>query len=399
MRKYLNQTYLPAMLGASIEYYDIALYGYLAPILVPVFLPHLEKATAYFFYFIFEFIASLFQILGARYYGKIGDSKGRKQAMYMSMFGTSSVTFAISFLPTYYHIGIWATILFCIARVAQSFFLGGEYNGGAIYCLENERNIKKHGLVSGLYCAFTVIGIILASFVATIVNILGPEYFRLAYAVSFIFCITTYILRKNIKETLSISKLDNKTVMPDSSKFKLISLVIASLFFGVLYGMPTRVFNAILPISIGINTSQLMIINTLSLVVYLFLLVIFGKISDHYGWKKLMYGSSISTFLFAYPLFLLLETHSLILLLFVKGCFVLLTAAFIAPFHAWAQDLFYSHQRYRGISTYYAVGKCFSTILLACSFLIFKEYNSIQGISIILVFISFVTIGVFREKY
>jgi MHS family proline/betaine transporter-like MFS transporter len=398
MREYLNKTYLPAMLGASIEYYDIALYGYLAPILVPVFLPHLEKTTAYFFYFIFEFIASLFQILGARYYGRIGDSKGRKQAMYMSMFGTSSVTFVISFLPTYNYIGIWATILFCITRIAQSFFLGGEYNGGAIYCLEHEKDVKKHGLVSGLYCAFTVIGIILASFVATIVNILGPEYFRLAYAVSFIFCITAYILRKNIKETLIIYKNHNQVVTSNSSKLKLISLVIASLFFGVLYGMPTRVLNAILPIAIGINTSQLMMINSISLVAYMFLLILCGSISDRYGQKKLMYRSSIATFLFAYPLFLLLETNSFILLLIVKGCFVVLTAAFIAPFHAWAQDLFYNNQRYRGISTYYAVGKCLSTILLACSFLIFKEYNNIQVISIILVLISFVTTGVFHEK-
>ena len=101
MKQYLNKLYLPAFCGASIEYYDIALYGYLAPVLTKVFFPHLPKLTAYFFYFFFEFIAHLFQILGARYYGIIGDSKGRKQALYKSMIGTSAITFVIGFLPTY----------------------------------------------------------------------------------------------------------------------------------------------------------------------------------------------------------------------------------------------------------------------------------------------------------
>jgi hypothetical protein len=31
--KYLKKQYSPAMIGAAIEYYDIALYGFMAPIL------------------------------------------------------------------------------------------------------------------------------------------------------------------------------------------------------------------------------------------------------------------------------------------------------------------------------------------------------------------------------
>ena len=47
MKKYLSKTYLLAMLGASIEYYDIALYGYMAPVLVPIFFPFLDTTTSY----------------------------------------------------------------------------------------------------------------------------------------------------------------------------------------------------------------------------------------------------------------------------------------------------------------------------------------------------------------
>ena len=160
MKKYFKGLYLPAMLGASIEYYDIALYGYMAPVLVQVFFPNLEKTTAYFIYFLFEFIAALFQFIGARFFGFIGDMKGRKPAMFSSMLGISIMTFAIGLLPTYEQIGWVATVFFLACRVLQRFFLGGEYNGGAIYCLEHEENHNRHGMVSGLYCAFTVLGVI-----------------------------------------------------------------------------------------------------------------------------------------------------------------------------------------------------------------------------------------------
>jgi len=38
--------------------------------------------------------------------------------------------------------------------------------------------------------------------------------------------------------------------------------MVASLFFGVLYGFPTRIFNALLPIAIEIHSDQIMLLNT-----------------------------------------------------------------------------------------------------------------------------------------
>ncbi len=257
--------------------------------------------------------------------------------------------------------------------------------------------IKKHGLVSGLYCAFTVSGIILASLVAMVVNILGSEYFRLAYALSFVLAIIIFLLRKNIKETLSLTKRHKTT--PAAYPLKTIFLLImSSLFFGMLYGLPTKIFNAILPLAIRVNTSQLMMINTIFLVLYMFLLVIFGIISDKHGFKNVMYGSVIFTAILTYPLFVLLETKSLVALCIVKASFVILAAAFIGPFHAMVQQLFSTTNRYSGISTYYAIGKCCATILLASSFLVFKTFHNLQNIGLILVLISLVTLGVFYER-
>lgn len=184
MKKYYSKKYIPAILGTAIEYYDVSLYGYMAPILVQLFLPNVNKLSAFFYYFGFEVIAAICQIFGAYFFGKIGDTQGRKKAMYYSAIGTSFITFGIAIIPTNDNFGIFAAVMFISCRAMQSFFLGGEYNGGAIYCLEHEEDIKKRSLVSGLYGASTVLGVLIAAVVATSIMYFGKEYFRLAYYLS-----------------------------------------------------------------------------------------------------------------------------------------------------------------------------------------------------------------------
>jgi MHS family proline/betaine transporter-like MFS transporter len=400
MKKYFNKFYMPAMLGSSIEYYDIALYGYMAPVLVNVFLPAWPKTTAYFIYFLFEFFAALCQVAGARFYGKMGDTHGRKNAMYYAMIGTSCATFAISCLPTYHTLGIYAAILFASARASQAFFLGGEYNGGAIYCLEHEKDESKHSLISGLYCALTVSGIIAASLVATIVNTLGPEYFRVAYGISFILALATYRIRKRIIETPEYlnSKATMSTVKPANYRQCFIAIIMASLFFGMLYGLPTRILNALLPLALDFSSTQVMALNTVFLIMYMCLLVVSGIAGTKFGIQKVMRYSTIATLILAYPLMLLIETKSFLCLVLAKAIFATLTAGFIGPFHAWAQNLFQTRQRYKGISTAYSLGKCGSTLLLASSFLIYERYQSLTSIGLILMLAALLALTIFPKK-
>ncbi|KIE06089.1 hypothetical protein NF27_BK00100 [Candidatus Jidaibacter acanthamoeba] len=405
MKEYLNKTYLPAMLGAAIEYYDIALYGFMAPILVQVFLPHLPKTTAYFFYFLFEFFASLAQLAGAYFFGKMGDNDGRKNAMYYAMIGTSCTTFIVSVLPSYLSLGIFASFLFFATRLMQGFFLGGEYNGGAIYCLEHEQDHRKHGTVSGLYCALTACGIITASLAATAVNHYGSEYFRIAYGVSFLLAMLTFFLRKSVNETSEFLKaklISNKHFIR-TSPFKLdyknlVSLGIASLLFGILYGIPTRIFNAIIPLVTSISTNLTMIINSAFLVLYMLLLIMFGIIANRFKFKKMMYLTAFLTALLAYPIIMLIESRSLEGIIIAKAIFTCLAAAFISPLHAFAQSLFITEERYKLISIGYTLGKCCSTLIIALSVTTYDYLGNLYGIASILTIIAIITWRALYEK-
>ena len=393
---FFSKKTMPAMLGAGIEYYDLALYGYLAPVLAPIFFPSFKLTTAYFFYFLIEFFSSLLQIVGAQWFGRMGDRFGRKKALSSSMLGTSIVTGLISLMPGYEQLGVFATALFILARISQSFFLGGEYNGGAIYCLEHEQNTQKHGYISGAYCDFTVVGILCASAMATLVYILGSSYFRIAYLLSFLFAICTIRWRTRMRETPEYEQAQTSSTQPIF--WAMLTLIITSVFVGLLHGIPSRVFNVLLPIQTGIDQKTLMLINTLFLVLYAGLMILFGYLSDRLSVQKVMLASALATALLSYPLFILIKTSNLSLILTVKLAYVVLAAAFAGPFHALAQSMFSVSRRYTNISTCYACGKCFSTLIIAGSFLLYEKTGNIVSIGIILIVLALMVVFLFGLK-
>lgn len=381
MKRYFNKTYLPAMVGTAIEYYDVSLYGYMAPILVQVFLPNFDKLKAYLYYFAFEIFAALCQILGSHFFGRIGDTAGRKKAMYYSMLGTSFITFMIAIVPTYNDIGIYAALMFASCRAAQSFFLGGEYNGGAIYCLEHEQNPKKHTFVSGIYGASTVFGVLAAAFVATSIMNFGKEYFRFAYCLSLVFAILTFYLRRNMQETPEYLEIKNKlnakstTIIANYKMF--IGIALASLLCGVLYGFPTRIFNIIIPIATGISSVNIMTINCVMLVIYAFLLILVGRFYTKYAPASAMISSALLILVLTFPAIALVESKTVVAIVFAKLTFTCLSAAFIAPLHAWTQSISRTENRYRHVSMAYSSGKLCAICTLPITILLFEKYNNL----------------------
>lgn len=392
MKKYFTKKYFPAIIGTAIEYYDVSLYGYMAPILIQVFLPNIDKLKAYFYYFSFEILAALFQILGANFFGKIGDRDGRKRALYLSSIGTSVITFAIAVIPTFDNIGIFAAIIFISCRAMQSFFLGGEFNGGAIYCLEHEEDNKKHFIVSGLYGASTVLGVLLASAVATIIVYIGKEYFRLAYCLSLFFAFVSFFLRRNMLETpefLSKIEFNNSSKSNIMHHFKIfIAIAFVSILIGILYGFPTRIFNVLIPLVSNISTLDIMIINTIMIIIYMFLLIIIGIFSNYQNPHESIKKSVILIIFSVLPAVYLLENKTIINIILTKFIFVLLSALLISPIHAWMHGMSSANNRYKLVSVSYSFGKMLAIFILPLTILLFDRYKNLYLPSGIIVFIA-----------
>src|SRR5262245_11272919 len=87
--------------GSILEWYDFAVYGYLAPIIGTLFFPAddpLASLLAAFGVFAIGFAA---RPVGGALFGYLGDKVGRKPALLISVVTMGLATFAIGVMPTH----------------------------------------------------------------------------------------------------------------------------------------------------------------------------------------------------------------------------------------------------------------------------------------------------------
>lgn len=360
----IKKPYLVAFLATALDHYDVALYGFMAPVLTSVFLPMLDRVHALILAYCITPLGMISRPLGALLIGSIGDKWGRKKALLISVWGMIITTTLIGFLPTYVQIGALAPILFGFFKLIQDFFLAGSYSGGAIFALEHIQSPKK-GFWSGLYICATVIGILLASLAATVVAHLPEGYWRLAYMLALFTGLLAMYIRKHALESPEFLKAKPSKTKRNWSYFKsklpqmwqpITGAILVTFCYSTLTKMVQVFMNVFILQVTSIPLASIMTVHTAGLFVFLLALPMFGKLADSLSLGKSMLYGSLSTIALSFPLFKLLELDSLLWLICMKLVFVLLSAWFVAPFHAWAYSLFPVEERYTFISFSYAIG-------------------------------------------
>ncbi|MBP9791784.1 MAG: MFS transporter [Rickettsiales bacterium] len=391
-KKRSNRSVAAAMIGTALEYYDMSLYGLMAPLLISIFLPGVDKLDALILTFVMTPISIIVRPIGAVVIGRIGDIYGRKRALLISIGGMAAVTGMIGALPDYQSIGYLAPISFVIFRSLQGFFLAGEYNGAAIFSLEHS-DTSRQGYVSGLYSMYTVVGILFATTVATTISYLPEKYWRIPYFIGFIAGFLGLYMRKLIYETPDFIK-NQKQSIPRSDlenianyKRALVAISVSGLF-GALCIMPTILMNSLLPIATSFSLSTIMLINTITTVISMLLYPVFGKLADRIGLNQSMQYSIIGILILSYPLISLLETNKLENIILMKLGFAILMAWFIGPFNAWIQQLFHTKERYSLISLFFSIGYQLGGFTAPLSLLVWKHLKSFSAIYTILMFFS-----------
>lgn len=171
----MRRVALAGGIGTLIEYYDFALYGYLAVIIAPVFFPG-EDPTASLLSTLAVFaLAYVIRPLGGIAFGHFGDRYGRRAALLTTVAGIGLANCAIGVLPTYAAAGIAAPVLLVVVRCLQGFFAGGEVGGAATVISEAAPADKK-----GRWGAFTPMGTnagfaVAAAVAGVVAFLVGPE--------------------------------------------------------------------------------------------------------------------------------------------------------------------------------------------------------------------------------
>jgi MHS family proline/betaine transporter-like MFS transporter len=156
-------------LGTTLEWFDFTLYVYLAPVIGELFFPSDDKLASLLATFGVFAAGYLMRPLGAAFFGRYGDTRGRKAALTLSVLLMSVPMLAISLLPTHEEIGVAAPILLVILRLVQGFSVGGEFSG-SIVLLQESSGPGHRGFVSNLAQVTAGAGFLLSSLVATILH-------------------------------------------------------------------------------------------------------------------------------------------------------------------------------------------------------------------------------------
>lgn len=365
-RKKLHKTLFAILLGTALEYYDIALFAFIAPMLAQVFLPQLQPTTGTMIMFFTYGLGVIARPLGSYIFGRIGDKYGRIKPLYITIYSMAIISALLSITPDYDAVGIYGIIIFTTFRILQQFFVSGHFNGGAIYCLEHSQGIYRPGFVSGIYNAATVVGIIFAACVAMLLSHFGTEFWRIGYLIGVAGAAFASLMRKHIIETPAFLKYNflakNNLKKNKNKKLSIIfsiSITLVSLLFGMLYAFSAKILNVIIPEISSFEISLVLSINFYIIVCYFFLLVLSGYISDFIGARYQM----IFTCIIAIPaLFLvsIIKYTNVFSIFFAKFIIIALVALLFGPAHSYFVSELEVHKRYRVISMLYTIGKVLS---------------------------------------
>lgn len=352
--------------GHIIEYFDSYLYGYFAFMLAPIFFPS-DDPTASLISSFGAFAAGfIMRPLGGIFFGHLGDRFGRKVAFLSSILLISVPTFGIGCLPSYDTIGIAAPILLIVFRLLQGVSLGGEYGGATIFIREHVQK-NAAGFAGSLLASIGFVGALAGTFVgATFTMSLMPLWaWRVPFFLGGAFGILVYFLRRKLIETPAFQEIEKKGAILKVPIFSVFKDHFKGILSGVGIGMNTTIpyyltviyMNPQYKDKFSLTTSQIMMLSTSLMVLWVIVLPIAGYFSDKIGRIKLMAWSAVSTILAAFPIFhIMQEAQSFTHFLACQTLICLTSMPYVATCSSVLPILFPPAARYSGSAFSYSLG-------------------------------------------
>ena len=368
--KTLKRVVGSSFLGNFIEWFDYASYSYLATVIALVFFPGEDRTVAVMSTFGVFALSFLVRPIGALFWGNMGDKKGRKWALSISILLMSGATFLIGCLPTYAMIGVGAPLLLLLLRMVQSFSAAGEYAGAATFIAEYAPTNHR-----GFYCsmvpASTAAGLLVGSLFATAMfNIWGADSqfvtewgwripFWLAGPLGYI----THYIREHLEDSPVYEQMQNdlkakglkgedkpmRTLIRKHFKRLVISFGACVLnavgFYAVLTYLPNY-----LETTLNYDPASASIITNIVLVVYIGFIFLSGRISDRLGRKKMLIAACVGFIVLTVPAFMLLSTMNFVIILVVELVMCLLLTINDGTLSSYLNETFPTDVRYSGFA-------------------------------------------------
>jgi MFS family permease len=202
-------------LGGALEFYDFVVFGVFAAYIGRAFFPAGDPLVSQLQTLAVFAVGYLARPVGGLFFGRKGDTEGRRHSFLLSLLVMSACTIAMGLMPTYEHWGVTATILFVALRFVQGLCLGGELPGALTYAVES---VPRHRatLACGLVFGCVSSGVLLATGVSTILHgLLTADQmtsygWRIAFVLGGALGFLSYLLRRSLAESPDFLRMQSR---------------------------------------------------------------------------------------------------------------------------------------------------------------------------------------------
>lgn len=329
-RANIRRAVTAATIGTIIEWFDYALYGAAAGLIInKLFFPQFSQSAGVLAAFATFAVGFFSRPIGGILISHFGDRFGRKPALIFTIALMGLSTVAMGLLPTYAQVGIWAPILLVVLRLLQGFGAGAEYAGAVTLVAEYVPAERKAYYTAYLQAA-TVVGIMLATLMFLIVSYLPEETlfgwaWRVPFLVSVLLFVVALYIRKNLDETPEyVAAMERAAERRLEAKVPLGELFNKSpreLLFGFLsvtgHNANAYILSAF-SLSYMTNTLGMTRTDALTAVMIATLTGIImtppmGALADRIGHAKVYLFGAVFVLLYAFPMFALIDTKNVVL--------------------------------------------------------------------------------------
>lgn len=347
--------------GQALEWYDFALYGLAAAIIFPkIFFPDVDPVIGVLASFATFAVGFVARPIGGFVFGRLGDKIGRTRTLMITIMLMGVGTVLIGLLPTYGQIGLFAPLMLVVLRLVQGMGIGGEWSGSAVLVVETAPK-ERRGFLSSLINSGEYIGTLIASGLFAVLSLAMPEDafhswgWRIPFLLSAVGVLICWLIRRKLEEPETFTAAieiptENPTLMQSiRSEWRHILGIIGIRMFENAGAYIILAFAVTYAEGVGVPTSTTTFGVSVASVVAIFMIPIFGKLSDKIGRRKVYMIGAVFLILFFWPFFLLLDTTNAFWVWLAFGvAYGLGMSPMLSVEPAWFAELFPTRFRYSG---------------------------------------------------
>jgi len=363
------QVRMAGIVGNIVEWYDFALYGYLAATIGAVFFPADNPTVSLLASYGVFAAGFVMRPLGGAVLGWLGDVVGRGKTMLISVAMMALPTICLGLLPDYQTIGIAAPIILVIIRLIQGLSVGGEFSSSVSYMVETASEGSR-GQAGSWANVGSMVGMLLGSAAATIVTtsfsgtFLEAWGWRLPFLFGGVLGLAAILMRRHLPRSPHFQAHEAAT--PSRSPFLQAwqynrKELLQAFLFAASYGMAFYLVMVYLPgwlsRQAGVDHSAALQINTALTFFMIPTMVLFARVGDMWiARTRLIAIAMILLAVVAWPLGILMLSGEPIKIIAGQAVLFLLLAVPLGSAPAMFVELFPSSDRLTGYSISFNLG-------------------------------------------